>query len=224
MRNTDGSPGFVRQGAAGIGHALASLGAPIWTAILVASVIATGFVGFGGLRPASAAPAEFAVDEVVRTSLYSVAVLDAVTTDAVEDEYLEAEPGETIVLVTLRIENSSERPIGMGGSADRVESRLIDSSEPMIALADVEPTTTPQAWRTDGSAGGVVLQPDVPDVVQVAWSVPEDAFVDGILRLDVYEPRVTTGQVILSSEHVAWRRDGLVARISVPVVPLEETP
>ena len=62
----------MRRAAAGSGHALASLGAPLWTAILVVTVIAAGFVGFGGLRPASASPAEFGEDEEARTSLYSV--------------------------------------------------------------------------------------------------------------------------------------------------------
>lgn len=206
----------MRRAAAGSGHALASLGAPLWAAILVVTVIAAGFVGFGGLRPASASPAEFGEDEEARTSLYSVAVLDAETTDVVEDR-VEADPGETLLVVTLRLENLSDRPIGVGGSTDRIEARLVNAAAPLLALVDVEPTDSARAWRTDGSAGVIVLQPDIPSVVQIAWPVPEESFADGILRLDVYEPEITTGKVILSSDHVTWDRGELVARIAVPM-------
>lgn len=201
------------------GQALASLGAPLWGAVLVATVLAAAFVGLGGLRPASASPTELDAGDEARTSLYAVTVLDAEMTDAVEDRYVEADEGETLVVVTLRVENLSDRPIDIGGSADRIEARLVNATAPLIALVDVEPTDSAKAWRTDGSAGTVVLQPDVPTDVQIAWPVPEDSFADGILRLDVHEPDVRTGKVLFSSDHISWDRGDLVARIAVPVEP-----
>lgn len=215
---TDETPGAVRRVAAGSGRALASLGAPLWAAILFATIIAAVFVGFGGLRPASASPTEIGVDEEARTSLYAVTVLDAETTDAVEGR-MKADPGETLVVATLRVENLSDRPIDIGGSVDRVEARLVNTAAPLLALVDAEPTDYARSWRTDGSPGTVVLQPDVPAVVQIAWPVPEGSLADGILRLDVHEPEITTGKVILSSDHISWDRGDLVARIAVPVEP-----
>ncbi|MFB7250082.1 hypothetical protein [Microbacterium sp. NPDC056234] len=223
MTSTDDSPGIVRRGGAAFRRTVTDVGAPAWIAVLGVTVAAACFVGFGGLLPASASPDELVIDEEARTSLYSVTVLDAVTTDAVEEQYVEAEPGETLVVVTLRLENLSDRPIGLGTSADRVESRLVHAAEPLIALADVEPTSSAEAWRPDGSAGGVVLQPGVPDVVQIAWPVPQDAFADGILRIDVHEAEVTRGQVIVSADQLTWRRGDLAARISAPVT-VEQAP
>ncbi|WP_460796602.1 hypothetical protein [Microbacterium sp. GXF0217] len=216
MTSAHETPGIIRRSAAASGRALASLGAPLWIAILVATVAAAVFVGVGGLRPASASPTEFDAGEEVRTSLYAVTVLDAETTDVVEDRF-EADPGETLVVLTVRVENLSDRPIALGGSTDRIEARLVNAPEPLLALVDVEPTDFSRSWRTDGSAGGIVLQPDVPTVVQIAWPVPEGAFADGILRLDVHEPDVTTGKVIFSSDYITWQRGDLVARIRVPV-------
>ena len=182
------------------------------------TVLAAAFVGLGGLRPASASPTEFDAGEEVRTSLYAVTVLDAETTDAVENR-MEAGPGEILVVATLRLENLSDRPIDIGGSVDRVEARLVNAADPLLALVDVEPTDYARSWRTDGSAGAIVLQPDVPAEVQISWPVPEDSMDDGILRLDVHEPSISTGTVILSSDHVSWDRGDLVARIAVPVEP-----
>ena len=197
-------------------RALAALGWPLWAAIIVAALGAVAFVGSGGLRPASASPTELAAGEEARTSAYAVTVLDAETTDAVEDRF-EADQGEVLVVVTLRLENLSDRPIDIGGSVDRIEARLVNAPAPLLAPADVEPTDFARVWRTDGSAGGIVLQPDVPTLAQIAWPVPEDSFADGILRLDVYEPDITTGKVIFSSDHITWQRGDLATRIAVPL-------
>ena len=210
--NATGSREAWRRG----GQALALLGAPLWGAVLAATVLAAAFVGLGGLRPASASPTELDAGEEARTSLYAVTVLDAEMTDAVEGR-MEADPGEILVVATLRLENLSDRPIDIGGSVDRVEARLVNTAAPLLALVDAEPTDSARCGRTDGSAGPIVLQPDVPADVQIAWPVPEDSFADGILRLDVHEPSISTGKVILSSDHISWGRGDLVARIAVPL-------
>ena len=181
----------------------------------MAAAIVTTFVAAGGLTSAERAPRAVEIGGEVRTSLYSVAVLDAELTDAVESEFLEADAGETLLVMTVAIENLSDHPIGVGTAANRVESKLVNSRTPLLEVAEVTDSFSTKAWRADGSAGGVVLQPGVPDEVVLAWAVPDDAFPDGVVQVDVFDAREQGGQIILSSSVISWQRTGQVARISV---------
>lgn len=160
-------------------------------------------------------PTLVAAGDEVRMPLYAVTVLDAELTDEVEEESLSADPGETLVIVTVRLENLTDRPIGVGRAADKVEANLVGFNDPLLALTGVTPTDSAQAWRSDGSAGTVFLQPGVPSEVTLAWTAPEDAFTDGVVELDVYDAVETHGQILISADHINWQRGDLAARVTV---------
>lgn len=189
--------------------------APAWAvggAIVAALVTA---IALGGLATNEATPTPLTTGDEVRMPLYAVTVLDAELTDEVEEQSLSAEPGETLVVITMRLENLSDRPIGVGRAADKVESQLIGATKPLLKLNGVTPTDAPRAWRGDDSAGAVFLQPGVPSEVTLAWTAPEDAFADGVVDLDVYDAVESHGQILISADHVTWRRGDLAARITV---------
>ncbi|MGV2902645.1 hypothetical protein ACNPM4_13275, partial [Microbacterium sp. AGC62] len=146
-------------------------------------------------------------------------VMDAEVTDEVEEQYLEAEPGETLLIVTVRLENLSDRAVGVEGTADQVASRLLSSSAPLLELSGVTVTDTARSWRTDGSLRAVVLQPGVPADVRIAFPVADDALDEHEAHLDVYDAREQSGQVILSPSAITWRRTDLIARTPVEVDP-----
>ncbi|MGN7947183.1 hypothetical protein ACTJKH_00385 [Microbacterium sp. 22215] len=190
---------------------------PRWIWIAAATVIALVLVvvAIGGFAQAQAAPTELGVGDEARASVYAVTVLDAEFTDEVESEYLEAEPGETLLVMTMRMENLSDAPIGVGTAADRTKAGLVNTENPLLDLSGVSATDTVSVWRADGSAGQVILQPGVPSEVTLAWSVPEDTFPDGVVSLDVHEVEIRRGAVILSASVVTWRAAETFARISV---------
>lgn len=172
-------------------------------------------ITLGGLATKEATPTTLTTGDEVRMPLYAVTVLDAELTDEVEDQSLSAEPGETLVVITMQLENLSDRAIGVGRAADKVESQLIGATRSLLDLTGVTSTESAQVWREDGSAGGVFLQPGVPSEVTLAWTAPEDAFADGIVELDVYDAVESRGQILISADHVTWRRGDLAARITV---------
>lgn len=197
---------------------------PFWIAVAAIVGLLAGVIGFGGLAPASRTPALISAGDEARTSLYSVTVLDAELTDAVESRFLEAEPGETLLLVTVRLENLSDRAVGVERSADRVDSRLIVGTEPMLELSGVTATGTARSWRADGSQRAVILQPGVPAEVAIVWPVPDDddtlrALAGGSARLDVHDATEQGGQVILAASTISWRRAELSAQLALEVAP-----
>jgi hypothetical protein len=195
--------------------ALSRKSAPAWVAAGTVAAALVTVVAVGGLDRSEPAPALLTAGDEVRMPLYAVTVLDAQLADEVEEESLSAEPGETLVLVTVELENLTQRPIGLGLAADKIESHLIGLSDPLLGLARVMPTETPRAWRGDGSAGAVFLQPGVPDEVTLAWTAPEAAFADGVIEIDVYDAVESHGQILISADHINWRRGDLTARITV---------
>lgn len=213
----------ARHAAAGVARtAFRRSAVPVWIAVAAIVAVLAGFVGFGGLAPASRTPALVAGGEEARTSLYSVAVLDVELSDAVESQFLEAEPGETLLLVTVRLENRSDRAVGVERSADRVESRLIVGSEPMLVLSGATPTGTARSWRADESQREVILQPGVPADVTIAWPIADDdvaAVAEGAVRLDAYDAVEQSGQVILAASTITWRRSELSARLDLEAAP-----
>lgn len=198
--------------------AVSTASIPFWTGGALLATLLVVTVAVGGLNRAEPSPRQLAVGEELRLPLYAITALDARLADEVEEEFVTADDGETLVIVTLRLENLAPYPIGVGRSADRVQSRLFSVSEPLIALSGLEPTSSTYAWRIDGSAGGVVLQPRVPTDVQLVWPVPTDAVADGAVTLDVFDGDETRGQVILSSDHITWRRSDLAAQIPLDVM------
>ncbi|MFJ2368527.1 hypothetical protein [Microbacterium sp. NPDC087665] len=188
---------------------------PFWVVAAAVVALVAVFVSFGGLATATSEPAPVAVGSEARTSLYAVTVLDGELTDAVEEQYLEAEPGETLLVLTVVIENLTDHPIGVDSAADRVEARLIRARAPMLQVAQATSAFSTRAWRPDGSSGQVVLQPGVPSEIRIAWSVPDDAFPDGTARLDVFDAVEQGGQVILSSSTISWQRKQQTAQITV---------
>jgi len=189
----------------------------VWAALAAIAAVLVVVILLGGLDRAEAAPEQLVAGETAELSLYSIAVLDAELTDEIEDQYLTADPGEVLVALTVRLENLSDRPISANGSVDRVQSRLVNSSQSLLELVDATPIGSVYAWREDGSSGGVVLQPDVPAQVRIAWRVPEDSFADGVVRLDVHDATARSGRVIISSSAVTWYRSELAAQIRVAV-------
>lgn len=190
---------------------------PFWIGGALLAVLLVVTVAVGGLNRAEPSPVQLPVGDELRLPLYAVTVLDAHLADEIEDEFVTADDGETLVIVTLRLENLASYPVGVGGSVDRVQSRLFSVGEPLIALSGVDPSSTTYAWRTDDSAGGVVLQPRVPTEVQLVWPVSADAVTGREATLDVYDADETRGQVILSSDHITWRRSDLMAQITLDV-------
>ncbi|WP_311243773.1 hypothetical protein [Microbacterium sp. WCS2018Hpa-23] len=190
---------------------------PRWIWVVAAALIALILVvvAIGGFAQAQTAPIELGVDDEARASVYAVTVLDAEFTDAVESEYLEADPGETLLVMTMRMENLSDAPIGVGTTADRTKAGLVNTDDPLIELTGVTATDSVSVWRADGSSGQVILQPGVPSEVMLAWTVPDDAFPDGGVSLDIHEVEIRRGAVILSSSVVTWRAIDTFARISV---------
>lgn len=188
---------------------------PVWAGSGILAALLVAVLALGGLNSAEPSPAQLAVGDEQRTPLYAVTVLDARLTDEVEEEYISADAGQTLVVVTVRIENLAPYPIGVGRGVDRVQARVVNVTEPLLTLSGFDTDESSYAWRTDGSSGGVVLQPRVPAEVDIVWPMPVDAVADGTATLDVYAADETRGKVILSADHVTWRRGAHVARFAV---------
>lgn len=196
-------------------QALSRSAIPVWASLAGIAAAIVAVAALGAFDDAEPAPQLLAVGETATVPQYSITVLDGELTNTVEEQYLEAEPGDVLAVLTVRIENLSERPIGLGTTTDRLRSRLINSSDSLLEISGVETTDSTTAWRADGSSGSVILQPRVPAEVRIAWPVPADSFPDGVLELDVHEARIVTGQVLLSADTITWRQAALVARIPV---------
>ncbi|MGW8483145.1 hypothetical protein ACWGJP_08385 [Microbacterium sp. NPDC055903] len=204
----------LRDATAPLRRAFGRRAVPVWIAVAVAASASGAVVALGGLDESVSRPADMALGEEIRLPTHAVTVLDATFADAVEEEFLEAEPGEALLVVTLRLENLTDRPIGLDTTSDRISSRLVNAAEPLLALSGAEPVASASTWLTDGSAGSVVLQPEVPAEVTIAWPVSEADAVEGI-ALDVHEARIRSGQIILGSDVITWEQAALVARVDL---------
>ncbi|WP_139305239.1 hypothetical protein [Microbacterium hydrocarbonoxydans] len=211
----------VRVAALRARQALADIPRAMWFVAAGLIVLVVVVAAMGGLAQAQASPTELGPGGEARTSVYAVTVQDAEFTDAVESEYLEAEPGEKLLVMTLEMQNLSDAPVGVGTTADRTKAGFINTEAPLLDLVGTTAVDSAAVWRGDGSAGQVILQPGVPSEVTIAWTVPEDAFPDGVVTLDVHEVEVRRGAVILSSGVVTWRAAETSARI---LIPAEESP
>lgn len=187
----------------------------IWVGAAALCALIIAVIAMGGLAQAEVAPTELGAGDEARTSVFAITVLDAEFATEVESEYLEAEPGQKLLVMTTQMENLSDAPIGVGTTADRTKAGLVNTDDPILDLYGATAVDTVAIWRADGSSGQVILQPGVPSEVTLAWTVPDDAFRDGIVSLDVHEVEIRRGAVILSSGVVTWRAADLSARISV---------
>ncbi|MBO9624937.1 MAG: hypothetical protein J7484_01030 [Microbacterium sp.] len=208
----------LRSAGHGIRAALDPSTAPLWIAAIAVLGIALPFIALGGLGPAHRDPAQATAGDEVRTALYAVTLVDAELTDEVEEQYLKADQGEQLFVVTVVLENLTSVPVGVLQTVDRVRSRLVGSRTPLLDLSGVAATEDPYVWR-DESLAAVVLQPHVPAEVHIAWRVPEGSFSGGSAVLDVYDAAPQAGQVILSSSAVTWRRTEKAAQVSTAVSP-----
>lgn len=206
----------ARRASARAAHAATRRTAlPFWVAGVSVIALLSVFVIAGGLAASERTAAEVGAGDTVRTSLYTITVQRAELADEVESQYLTADDGETLLLVTVEMENLSDRPIGVGTAANRVESKIVNSRTPLLEVPNTTDSFSTRAWRPDDSSGGVILQPGVPSEVVLAWSVPDDAFPEGTVPIDVFDAREQGGQVILSSSVISWQRTDQVARVSV---------
>ena len=196
-------------------RAIADVPRWIWAAAVAVVAMAIVVAAVGGFAQAQTTPTVLGAGDEARTSVYAITVLDAEFAQAVESEYLEADPGEKLLVMATRMENLSDAPIGVATTADRTKSGLVNTENPLLDLDGATAIGTVSVWRADGSAGQVILQPGVPSEVMLAWTVPDDAFPDGIVSLDVHEVEIRRGAVILSSSVVTWRADELSSRIEV---------
>jgi hypothetical protein len=209
--------GGVRAIASRWARSVSDLPRWIWVAAAAVAALLIVVIATGGLAQALTEPRSVDAGDEVRTGQLSVTVLDAEFTREVESEYLDAEDGEVLLVMTLAMENLTDHPIGVGTTADRIDTNLVNHDEPLLGLVGVEPTDNADVWRADGSAGQVYLQPGVPDEVMIAWPVPEDAMTGDAVALDVHEAAISTGAVLLSSRVVTWRAADIAARIVIPV-------
>lgn len=188
---------------------------PAWIAAGALALGVAAIIAFGAFDTAKHEPAEVAIGEEVRLAAYSVTVLDVEVTDAVEEQFFEADAGESLLLVTMRLENLTDATIGVGSTVDRISSRLVNAQTPLIALTGVPDPGNARIWHDIDSAADPLLQPGVPAEVTVGWRVPSSAIDSDAIALDVHEARVRSGQIILSSDVVTWGQGKLVARIDL---------
>ncbi|GAT73651.1 transcriptional regulator, LacI family protein [Microbacterium sp. HM58-2] len=187
---------------------------PAWAVAAVAVVLLVVVILTGGLEPARSSPAPARAGEEVRTPTYAVTVLDAQLTDEIEEQLLDADEGETLLVIRMLLENLSDRPIGIPSSTDRLTSNLVSPGRALLEVHGVDQSVGPTVWRDGESAGSLVLQPGVPSEVAVAWRADEDAFEGGKVTIDVHEAVVRHGAVILSASVETWNAGAVVARVT----------
>lgn len=216
MIDVRGAGEWARATAArGIRSVFSRGAVPAWITVGVLALGAAALVAFGAFDTAQHQPAEVAIGEEVRLPTYSVTVLDVEVTDAVEEQFLEADPGESLLLVTVRLENLTDETIGVGATTDRISSRLVNASTSLLMLSGVTDPGNARAWRDVTSVADPLLQPGVPADITLAWRVDSSDLDSGAVALEVHEAVVRTGQIILSSDVVTWAQGDLVARIEL---------
>lgn len=219
MSEDRGVAGAVRERAVrGIRSVFSAQTRSAWIAAAAIAVAALALVAVGAFDAAAEAePDPVAIGEEVRLSTYAVTVLDAEVTDAVDEQYLEADEGESLLLVTMRLENLSDRTIGVGTTSDKISSRLVNVPSPLLELSGIDDPGSARTWHDVTSSRNPLLQPDVPADITVAWTVSTADLDAHRISLDVHDAVVRTGQIILSSDVITWAQGELVARIDMGV-------
>lgn len=187
---------------------------PAWiTACAVAVGIAV-LVSAGALDTVQREPDAVAIGTEIELSTYSVTVLDVEVTDAVEEQFLEADPGESLLVVTMLLENLTDATVGVATPSDEISSRLVNASAPLLSLSGVADPGSALVWRDIESHRPPLLQPGVPAEITVAWRVSSSELEGGV-SLEVHDAVVRAGQIIVSSSVVTWAQGALVARVDL---------
>lgn len=216
MIDLRGARDRVRVTAAhGIRSVFSRRATPAWITLGSLIAAATVLIAVGAFDTAENEPAAVAIGEEVRLPTYAVTVLDVEVTDAVEDQFLEAEESESLVLVTLRLENLSDATISVDGTSDGISSHLVNSSSPLLDLSGVAVTGSAGYWRDVTSSRRPLLQPDVPAIVTIAWPVESADLDSDDLALEVHEADPQHGNIVVASTDVTWWQGDLVARIDL---------
>lgn len=192
---------------------------PVWISAAVLAVGVGALIAIGAFDTAHHEPDAVAIGDEVRLSTYTVTVLDVEVTDAVDEQYLEADPGESLLLVTLRLENLTDATVSVVGSADRVSSRLINATAPLLDLTGVGDPGTALVWNDIASPRYPLLQPDVPAEITAAWRVSTAELEKGAAAIEVHDAIERAGQIIVSSDVVSWTQGALIARVDLEAQP-----
>lgn len=185
--------------------------------MLAVGVVA--LIAAGAFDTADHEPDAVAIGDEVHLSTYTVTVLDVEVTDGVDEQYLEADPGESLLLVTLRLENLTDATVSVVGSADRVSSRLINATAPLLELTGVGDPGTALVWNDIASPRYPLLQPDVPAEITAAWRVSTAELEKGAAAIEVHDAIERAGQIIVSSDVVSWTQGALIARVDLEAQP-----
>ena len=185
----------------------------------ITAAIVVGFVAvtalFGGLGPRGDEVAEVTAGTPVDTGMLDVSVEDVRTTPELEEQFLSADDGETLLVARVTLVNRWNRPIAALGSEDRVSASLFAGTPPVITV-DLDDVDPPDVVRADGHAARPILQPDVPLEVLVVWRIPVET-APAELAVEVRDARVANGRAIIDEQSVYWEPTDLVGRIRVPV-------
>jgi hypothetical protein len=173
---------------------LAEVGTGLWVAagVLIAAIV--GVWATGGFAPAHRAAvelAELAPGDVHTNGQFSVAFAHAELTD---DPDLYLDEGEVALRIELRLENRWDEPFTASAI---VEDAIAISGLPEDAAIDI--------GRSDGTRGGVILQPGIPVDLTVAWDLPEGTFTPGS-ELDITVSDGTLRQFAVLDDVWAWGR------------------
>ncbi|MFT4258124.1 DUF4352 domain-containing protein [Microbacterium sp.] len=200
------------RASTGIRSAFSRGAVPAWIAAGALAVAIVVLIAVGAFDTVEAPPEPVAIGEEVRLDTYAVTVIDVEVTDAVEEHYFNADPGEVLLVVTMRLENLSDSTIGVDTTPDHVTSRLVGSSTSLLELTGVTIERGPRVWRGASSATPL-LQPDVPAEITVGWAVDPDDLDEA--TLEVYNADVRHGQILLASNVITWTQGAHVARIGL---------
>lgn len=176
----------------------------VWVA--VAAAVLVGIVGaFGGLADAQAREEtvpELAVGAWSSTRPYSVAVIDARRSDRYDAVFLEAEPGEELLIIEIDAVNTW----------DRQTSGLIGTVLLEVDGDGVEPDRILIAADDSSSS---MLPPRVTTRLVLIWELPAGA-VGGTAVLQLVDSVLRTNGPLIAEDY--WYRTGVTQQVILPVV------
>lgn len=187
-----------------------------WKVAGVLAVIVGVSALFGGLSPASRAVTSVPASTTLQNDLLRVHVNEVHTTTAIEDRFLEAGDGETVLVADMTIENVWTEPLAMTGTADNVGAKPVGGPDALLQISGLPRNAIAEYWRTDGTRGMVTLQPGVVVDVTAAWIVPADAIGDDI-DVTMHAAVLERGNTIIAHQNRFWKPGDAIERTTVPV-------
>ena len=175
----------------------------IWV-VIVAGVVIGLVAAFGGLADAEAhekTVPELAVGEWSSTRPYSLAVISAQRTDRWDAVYLEADPGEELLVVEIDAVNTWDRPTsGLNGTVLLdVDGEVIDVDRILIAA--------------DGSYSSA-LPARVTTRLVFIWRLPAGTIGD-TAALQLVDSTLRTDGSLIAEDY--WYETGILQQVIVPV-------